>query len=87
MRGTLEQFKAWGIAYITVLFFKEGTKSANTPPLFLDYLRKEDPVLLNPVWQAEKVQEMKAIYGEGRVLVGQKGFSSLTNPHLVCSNN
>lgn len=80
---TLEQFKAWGIPYITVLFFKEKTPSANTPPEFLAYLRREYPMLLNPIWQAKKVEEMKAIYGDERVLVGQAGFTSLASPHRI----
>jgi DNA repair photolyase len=38
LEGTLRQFKAWGVAYITVLFFKEHTRYANTPEEFLLYL-------------------------------------------------
>ena len=79
----LKQFKAWGIPYITVLFFKESGKWASTPKAFLAYLRETYPLLLSPTWQAERVEEMKAIYGEDRVLVGQPGFTSLANPHLV----
>lgn len=81
--GTLKQFKAWDIPYITCLFFKEDTRSANTPPLFLEYLRKEYPFLVDPAWQAERVHEMKDIYGKDRVLIGQEGFASLTRPHTV----
>jgi hypothetical protein len=83
LEGTLKQLRSWGVAYITVLFFKENTASANTPPLFLMYLKKHYPVLLDPSWQGERVQEIKAIYGENRVLVGQPGFLSLARPHEV----
>jgi hypothetical protein len=41
------------------------------------------PILLNPTWQSEQVREMKAIYGEERVLIGKAGFTSLVNPHRV----
>jgi DNA repair photolyase len=83
LQSTLEQFKVWGVSYLTCLFFKENTHSANTPLLFLAYLRKEYPILLNPAWQSEQVREMKAIYGEERVLIGKAGFTSLVNPHRV----
>jgi len=84
---TLKQFKALGIPYITVLFFKEKTKSADTPQGFLAYLRREYPVLLNPIWQAGQVEKIEAIFGVGRVLVGQDGFTSLANPHRVVEMN
>ncbi len=85
--ATLEQFKAWGIPYITVLFFKETTKSANTPKRFLAYLRKEYPMLLNPIWQTEQVEKIEAIFGVGHVVVGQDGFTSLANPHQIVEIN
>jgi DNA repair photolyase len=81
--ATLQQFKAWGIPYITVLFFKEDTRWANTPPRFLELLHETYPMLLNPQWQAERVREMKTIYGRKRVLVGQAGFASLATPHYI----
>lgn len=81
--STLEQFKSWGVAYLTCLFFKESTPSANTPLFFLTYLRQQYPVLLDPVWQNEQVREMQNIYGAERVLVGKAGFTSLVNPHKV----
>jgi DNA repair photolyase len=83
LEATLRQFRAWGVAYLTCLFFKENTTSANTPPLFLEYLRQEYPILLDPVWQNEQVQTMRTIYGQKRVLVGKVGFTSLAKPHLI----
>jgi DNA repair photolyase len=83
LETTLNQFKEWGVAYLTCLFFKENTPSANTPPLFLEYLRKEYPLLLDPSWQKEQVKKMKAVYGDKRVLVGKAGFTSLARPHLL----
>jgi hypothetical protein len=41
------------------------------------------PELLDPGWQAERVNELRSLYGHGRVLVGQEGFASLVHPHLV----
>lgn len=81
--STLKQFKSWGVAYLTCLFFKENTPSANTPPHFISYLRKHYPILLDPTWQSERVLEMKAIYGAKRVLVGKAGFTSLASPHKI----
>jgi DNA repair photolyase len=81
--ATLHQLKAWGVAYITVLFFKEGTSSANTPQHFLTYLRAQYPVLLDPAWQAERIQEIQAVYP--RVLIGREGFESLTRPHEIAA--
>jgi DNA repair photolyase len=83
LQATLRQLKAWGVAYITVLFFKEHTRYANTPANFLGYLRQHYPVLLDPVWQEERVEEIAAIYGKNRVLVGQHGFQSLARPQEI----
>ena len=84
--GTLTQFQAWGVAYLTCLVFKEHTSSANTPPGFLAYLREHYPLLLDQDWQVQQVQTMQSIYGSGRVLVGKEGFDSLAQPHLVASS-
>lgn len=81
VQATLHQLKTWGVAYITVLFFKEGTTSANTPRHFLTYLREQYPVLLDPAWQAERITEIQAVYP--RVLIGKEGFESLARPHEV----
>lgn len=83
----LLRFQAWGVAYITTLFLKAGTASANTPPHFLRYVREQYPELLTPAWHAMQLQTMQNIYGENLVLVGQDGFSSLTHPHLVLVHN
>jgi hypothetical protein len=83
LAGTLKQFQEWGVAYLTCLVFKEHTSSANTPPQFLAYLREHYPLVLNPEWQAEQIQTMRAIYGPDRVLVGKPGFDSLAQPHTV----
>jgi hypothetical protein len=85
LEATLTKFKTWGVAYLTCLFFKENTPSANTPPLFLAYLRENYPILFDPVWQQEQVATMQAVYGPKRVLVGKAGFTSLTRPHHVTS--
>jgi len=85
LAGSLKQFKGWGVAYITTLFFKEDTASSNTPSRFLKYLRAEYPMLLDPHWQAEQVAVMQSAFGEDRVLVGQAGFTSLTSPQEVYS--
>ncbi|MBI5090937.1 MAG: hypothetical protein HZB26_00670 [Candidatus Hydrogenedentes bacterium] len=84
--GALEQFKALGVAYITALFLKCGTRSANTPKLFREYLQENYPYLLDEQWQHERVQEMQSVFGVDRVIVGQDGFLSLTRPHLVGAN-
>lgn len=81
--GTLKMFKSFGIPYITSLFFKEKTKFANTSGLFLDYIHKEYPFLLDQAWQNCMFEEMKEVYGEDRVLIGQEGFNSLIRPHKV----
>jgi DNA repair photolyase len=87
LASTLGRFQALNIPYITVLFFKQldpWSKSANTPQRFLEYLRREHPLLLDAGWQADRLVEMEAIYGRSRVLAGQPGFASLTSPHAVC---
>jgi hypothetical protein len=76
-------FKAWGVAYITVLFFKEGTTSANTPQHFLTYLREQYPVLLDPAWQAERITEIQEVYPG--VLIGREGFESLARPQEIAA--
>ena len=83
LTGTLEQFKAWGVAYLTCLFFKEDTGSANTPHAFTAYLRRYHPHLLQRRWQQEQVRKMRAVYGRRRVLLGQAGFASLAAPQRV----
>ncbi|MCI0396590.1 MAG: hypothetical protein L0332_20050 [Chloroflexi bacterium] len=40
-------------------------------------------MLLDPAWQRARIQEMRAVYGAGRVLVGKAGFTSLARPHKV----
>ena len=69
-----------GIAYLTILFFKEHTGATTTPRRFLEHLRNNYPQLLDPSWQAERAQEIRAIVGQ-RVLIGQPGFASLAKPH------
>jgi DNA repair photolyase len=86
LTGTLEQFRAWGIPYITCLFFKKGTDSANTPGRFLGYLQRNYPMLLDPAWQAERLAQMQAVFGENSVLLAKAGFASLTAPHRVQDN-
>ncbi len=83
LSGTLRQFRDWHIHYITCLFFKENTESANTPNRFLHYLKREYPTLLDTHWQTEQLHLMREIYGRSRVLVGKTGFASLAAPHLV----
>jgi len=83
LQGTLQRFKEMGVAYVTMLFFKCGTRSANTPRNFLDHLSETHPELLDEHWQQERVAEARAIFGQDRVLVGQDGFISLTRPHTV----
>ena len=83
LHGTLTFFKTWGVAYMTCLFLKEHTPSANTPPYFLDYVREHYPMLLDERWQAEQVRTMQAVFGVDRVLLGKEGFDSLVRPHLV----
>jgi hypothetical protein len=83
LTGTLEQLKAMGVAYVTVLFFKQGPRSANTPRAFLNYLHQEYPELLDPMWRTERLDQICQVFGEDHVLVGQEGFSSLTAPHRL----
>lgn len=83
LEATLARFKSWRIPYITCLFFKENTRSADTPTRFLTYLRRHHPQLLDAAWQQERLQQMQAAYGSDRVLVGKAGFASLARPHLV----
>jgi DNA repair photolyase len=83
LAGTLVQFKQWGVSYLTCLFLKENTASANTPPYFLAYIREQYPVLLDPAWQADQIRTMQAVYGAECVLPGKQGFDSLAHPHLV----
>ena len=84
--GTMAQLKSLGVAYITVLFFKEKTHSANTPKNFLAYLRTQYPQLLDPNWQAARLAEVQGVFGTERVLVGQAGFASLAAPHLIVAS-
>jgi DNA repair photolyase len=83
LSGTLEQFKAWDVAYVTCLFFKENSFASTTPPRFLAYLRQEYPFLLDAAWQRERIREMRAVYGRRKVLVGRNGFTSLVRPHAI----
>ena len=83
LQGTLRRLNEWGVAYITTLFFKTSEAGARTPRLFIEYLQAHHPELLDPSWQAERVQEMVEVCGERRVLVGRAGFASLAKPHLV----
>ncbi len=83
LQGTLQRFKDMGVAYVTMLFFKCGTRSANTPRNFLIYLSEAHPELLDEQWQQERVAEAREVLGNDRVLVGQDGFISLTRPHTV----
>lgn len=83
LQGTLKQFKKWGIPYITCLFMKKNTDSANTPTPFLRYLSQEYPMLLDPVWQGGQMALMHQVYGLNHVLFGKAGFASLTAPHCV----
>lgn len=46
LSGTMAHLDTLGVAYITILFFKESTASANTPRPFLAYLRSHYPQLV-----------------------------------------
>lgn len=81
--GTLNQFRAWGIPYITHLFFKRDTESANTPSRFITYLAREYPMLLDPRWQREQTRLMQTVYSPSRVLFGKGAFASLAAPQRV----
>lgn len=83
LAGTLKQFKAWGVAYITCLFMKKNTESANTPNAFLRYLAAEHPLQLDLAWQREQLATLHSIFGTAHVLVGKSGFASLAAPHEV----
>ncbi len=83
LTGTLARLREWGVAYVTLLFFKHGCAGANTPRLFLQYLRREHPELLDPAWQAEQLATVESVFGAGRVLTGREGFASLAAPHRV----
>jgi DNA repair photolyase len=81
--GVLEQFLSLDIPYITYLFFKKDTPSANTPWHFLMHLEREYPMLLDPAWQKIQTKLMHLVYGKDRVLFGKPAFASLAAPHLV----
>ncbi|MUG97771.1 radical SAM protein [Scytonema sp. UIC 10036] len=81
---TLNLLKSWGVKYITCLFFKENTQSANTPSKFLAYLGHEYPFLLNKEWQDEQLKIMRSIFD--KVIVGRAGFLSLCSPHEIISS-
>ncbi|MBL8166063.1 MAG: hypothetical protein JNJ61_29040 [Anaerolineae bacterium] len=83
LKGTLRHFRLWGIPYITCLFFKKETDSANTPRRFQTYLEREYPMLLDPNWQRDQTRSLRAIYGASRVLFGKQAFASLAAPHYV----
>jgi DNA repair photolyase len=83
LRGAACRLRDLGVAYLTVLFFKEHTGATTTPKPFLDYLRREFPHLLDPGWQSDRLDELESVFGSDRVLVGKPGFSSLAAPHLV----
>lgn len=85
LRAAVERFRTLGAAYLTCLFFKENAHGATTPKRFLDHLRRDFPMLLDPTWQQRQVEVMQDVFGEGRVLVGQAGFASLANPQAVMS--
>ncbi|UCF37160.1 MAG: hypothetical protein JSU96_20625 [Acidobacteriota bacterium] len=79
----LVQFRDLGVSFITVLFLKKKTPTANTPPDFLKHVAESYPFLLEPKWQQEQLRKMRERVGQDRVLAGQKGFSSLVNPPLT----
>lgn len=83
LTGTLQQFRAWEIPYITHLFFKRDTDSSNTPSRFIAYLSREYPMLLDPLWQQEQTHEMQTVYGRSRVLFGKSAFASLVAPQQI----
>lgn len=86
LTDALVRLREMGVAYLTVLFLKEKTPSANTPSVFLAYVRSRDDlrVLLDRAWQEERLAEMQVVFGEGRVIEGQPGFASLALPDTPC---
>jgi hypothetical protein len=76
---------AWDIPYITHLFFKRNTDSANTPSHFLSYLEREYPMLLDPAWQKIQTRVMQHAFGVDNVLFGKTAFASLAAPHLAAA--
>lgn len=83
LRGTLQTLNACGVRYVTVIFFKLEHHCAATPGPFLEYLRREWPELLDPTWQAERLAEIRAVFGPRRVLLERAGFSSLAAPQQI----
>jgi DNA repair photolyase len=81
--AALEAFETLGVAYLTVLFFKQGKVGAKTSRGFIEYLRDEFPQVLDPCWQKGHVDIMQDVYGVRRVLVGKPGFASLARPQFV----
>ena len=82
LQGALRQFREWGVAYFTVLWFKhKGTTT--TPKLFLAHLREVHPELLDPDWQAARLREMREVCGSDLVIPGKEGFDTLAQPQLV----
>lgn len=80
---TLHRFDSLGVSFITVLFFKARTRTANTPRDFIQHLERDYPRLLDPVWQQAQVEAMRGCFGASRVLVGQEGFAALTKPPAI----
>ena len=66
--GTLKRFKVWEVAYITCLFMKVNSMSANTPVGFIRYVWANYPELLDPKWQREQLQVLQDICGPEHVL-------------------
>lgn len=80
LTAAMKRMSQIGVPYLTVLFFKDRTGATTTPPQFLQHLRTNYPQLLDPDWQAERVEEIRCVFGS-RVLIGQPGFASLARPH------
>jgi hypothetical protein len=74
LRAAAERFRDLGVSYLTCLFFKENTRGATTPKRFLNYLRREFPMLLDPAWQQAQTAVLQEVFGPRRVLVGQPGI-------------
>ena len=84
--AALGRFDAWGVAYVTLLFFKQRdprSRSATTPRRFLEYLARTHPELLDADWQNEHLELIASVLGRDRVIEGQPGFETLTAPHRV----